>query len=122
MKVSELTLTTTTSAATAHSTATRWFPVNHHSPDFQIGFGISKTGAGTGTYKVQHTFVDLIAGGSAGAADIFDHSVVSAAAAGAGNVAVADGNYAFPIAALRLAMVTAGGASVGILRIIQNGS
>lgn len=67
---------------------------------FQVGFGVVLTGTPTLTYKVQHTF-DVLGDGTNGTTTVanatwFDHPTVT------GKTANQDGNYAYPIYALRL--------------------
>lgn len=80
-----------------------WIPVDNKQACFGIGFGCVVSG--TVTYDVQHTFDDIFD------ADVtpiaFTHSSVT------GKTANQDGNYAFPIRAMRL-NVTAGTGSVTI--------
>lgn len=80
-----------------------WIPVDHTQNAFAIGFGCVVSG--TVTYTVQHTF-DNIQDASV-TPTAFDHSTVSA------ETTNQDGNYAFPIRAIRL-NVTAGTGSVTI--------
>ncbi len=65
---------------------------------FQVGFGVVITG--TATFKVQHTFDDIF--DPTVIPTWFDHPVVT------GQTANKDGNYAYPIAALRLNVTTYG--------------
>lgn len=67
--------------------------VNNRAFNFQIGIGCVVP-SGTLTYKVQHTFDDIQ--DSAVTPTWFDHSTIT------GKTANQDGNYAFPIAAVRL--------------------
>lgn len=80
-------------------------PVDYSQANFAIGFGLVITGVGT--YKVQHTFDDPDASPA-----WFDHSVVT------GKTASIDGNYAFPIRAMRLTC-TAYTSGSGTLTILQ---
>lgn len=65
-------------------------PLNYRQNPFSIGIGVVSTG--TATYKVQHTFDNVLAGESP---TWFDH--VDGA-----KTASDDFNYAFPIMAVRL--------------------
>lgn len=69
-------------------------PVDYRAQNFQIGFGCVVSAGGTLTYKMQHTFDDIFDPNVV--PTWFDHSVVVA------QTANKDGNYAFPIAAVRL--------------------
>jgi len=80
-----------------------WIPVDNTQNAFAIGFGCVVSG--TVTYDVQHTFDDIYDADVTPVA--FTHSVVT------GKTANQDGNYAFPIRAIRL-NVTAGTGSVTI--------
>lgn len=77
-------------------------PVNYKQENFKVSFGCVITG--TVTYKVQHT-LDNVYDAATTAPVFFDHSFA------VGQTANADGNYEFPIMALRL-VVTAGTGSV----------
>ena len=83
-------------------------PMNLDSNPFNVGFGVVLTGAAT--YTVQHTFDNPWTTNSP---TWFDHPTVAA------EVANADGNYAFPVAAIKVA-VTAG-AGTATLTVIQSG-
>ena len=75
-------------------------PLDLYISPFNIGFGVVVSG--TVTYTVQHTFDNVFASNySISTGNWFNHPVV------AGQTANADGNYAFPITAMRLT-VTAG--------------
>jgi len=80
--------------------STAWLPVNAKQSPFNMGFGCVTNG--TVTYTIQHTFDNVLAGASATA---FDNLLVSSMTTNQ------DGNYAFPIAAIRV-NVTAGAGSV----------
>lgn len=80
-------------------------PVDNRSTVFGIGFGVVVTG--TINYTVQHTFDDIYAlAASGGTPTWFNHAY---AAAQTGNI---DGNYAFPVAAIRLITSTGTGSAV----------
>ena len=94
---------TVTVAATGTSA---WIPLDPKQTPFNVGFGCVITGLPT--YTVQHTFDNVLAGETATA---FDNATV------AGETTNMDGNYAFPVAAIRL-NVTAGTGSV-TMKILQ---
>lgn len=101
---------------TATATTMPVIPVNHYESDFKIGFGVSLTGNGTRVFSVQHTFEDVLASANAVTnAVFFDHSAVS------GQTASIDGNYAYPIAALRLNVASGSGAATVEFGVIQTG-
>ena len=80
-----------------------WIPVDHTQTYFSIGFGCVVSG--TVTYTIQHTFDDVF--DSKVTPTAFDHSTLS------GETTNQDGNYAFPIRAMRV-NVTAGTGSVTV--------
>lgn len=96
-----------TLASVASSNA---YPVDWTEQGFGIGFVVVITG--TGTYKVQHTFDNIQ--DSTVTPTWVDHPTVT------GKTATTDGNYAFPIRAIRLTCTayTNGG---GTLTVIQGG-
>lgn len=82
---------------------------------FQVGFGVVLSNTPTLTYTVQHTF-DVLGDGTNGTttpanAKWFDHPTVAA------ETTDQDGNYAYPIYALRLNVTayTAGTATITVL-------
>ena len=78
-------------------------PMDFRAQVFNVGFGCELTGSAT--FSVQHTFDDIY--NTAITPVWFNHAFVN------GSTANADGNYAFPISAMRL-NVTAGTGSVTI--------
>jgi hypothetical protein len=101
----------TTSVTVSSATTSAAIPVNFRANNFGIGFGVD-IGGGTLTYKVQHTFSDLQNG--EGSAVWFDHSTVT------GKTVNSDGNYAYPVTAIRL-NVTAYTSGSATLHIVENG-
>jgi hypothetical protein len=93
-----LTISISTSGS-AYVTATPWVPLNQIETPFNVGFGVVKTGNGYVKYSVQHTFDDVM--DSTVTPVAFDHSSVS------GKTASIDGNYAYPVAAIRVVTVSA---------------
>jgi len=83
-------------------------PMDFRAQNFNVGFGCEVTG--TVTYSVQHTFDDIY--NTAITPVWFNHAFVNA------QTTNQDGNYAFPIRAMRL-NVTAGTGSVTI-NILQS--
>ena len=83
-------------------------PMNLDSTPFNVGFGV--TISGTPTYTVQHTFDNPWTTTSP---VWFDHPTV------AGETANADGNYAFPVAAIKVAVTS--GTGTATLTVIQAG-
>ena len=82
---------------------TAWIPLDYKQSPFNVGFGVVVTG--TVTYDIEHTFED-----------VFDSSITPTAfkhATLVSQTANKDGNYAFPIRAVRV-NVTAGTGSVTV--------
>jgi len=74
---------------------------------FNVGFGVVKTG--TVDFTVQHTFDNPFGT----IANWFNHPTVAA------QIANADGNYAFPVTAIRLTMNSGDGTAT--LKLLQAG-
>jgi hypothetical protein len=85
--------------------------IDHLAENFAVGFAVT-IGGGTLTYDVEHTFDDIF--DPAVTPVWFDHSSVVAKV----NVN-ADGNYAFPVRAIRL-NVTAWTSGTATLTVIQS--
>ena len=88
---------------------TAWIPMDYRQDPFNVGFGVV-IDSGTATYTVQHTFDDIFDASVTPTA--FDHSTVAA------QTTNKDGNYAFPVRAIRL-NVTAGTAPVVSMTLLQ---
>jgi len=88
---------------------TAWLPVDYTQTPFNLGFGAVIV-SGTATYTVQHTFDDIFDPAVTPVA--FDNAVVAA------QTVNRDGNYAFPIRAIRL-VVSAGTSPVVKLTALQ---
>jgi hypothetical protein len=88
-----------------------WIPMDYFRNPFNVGLGVTITG--TATYTVQHTFENPNNPENTTPTRIFDHETLDDATVND------DGNYAFPVAAIRLD-VTASTGSV-TLDIIQAG-
>ena len=100
MRPTSVTVTTTTPSA--------WIPLDIYQTPFNVGFGVVATG--TITFKVQHTFDDVFDPTVTPTA--FDHSTVT------GKTTSTDGNYAFPVRAIRLNAGTVSGGTA-TLTILQ---
>lgn len=74
------------------ATTSSWIPVDHTQTAFAIGLGCVVTG--TATYSVEHTFDDIYNPDVTPTA--FTHASIASATTSQ------DGNYAFPIRAVRL--------------------
>ena len=83
-------------------------PMNLDSTPFNVGFGVVVSG--TVTYTVQHSFDNPWTTDSP---VWFDHPTV------ASETANADGNYAFPVAAIKVAVTS--GSGTATLTVIQAG-
>ena len=97
--------------------ASPWVPFNQYAAPFNVSFGVqvgTTIEASSTNYRIEHTFVNVLAGVVATANAIFIHEDVSA------NNANADGNYAFPIAAarLRVTAISAASATGGDIKAI----
>jgi hypothetical protein len=79
----------TTSAVT-----TQWIPMDLFANPFSVSLGVVLAGSSTVTYTVQHTFSDVQ--DSTVTASAIDHDSL------ASQTATNDGNYAFPVRAVRL--------------------
>lgn len=83
-------------------------PVDYRAGVFGMGFGVVVSG--TITYTVQHTFDDIY--NLALTPTWFNHAFVAA------QTADLDGNYAFPVAAIRL--ITTAGTGTATLTALSN--
>jgi len=81
-----------------------WVKLDHKTNPFNVGLGCVINGAST--YTVEHTFDDVDAGGAVTA---FSHPDITAATANK------DGNYAFPVRAIRL-NVTSGDVTMTVIQ------
>ena len=81
--------------------------MNTNTNPFNVGFGVITSG--TVDYTVQHTFDDP----GVGFTTWFNHPTV------AGQIASADGNYAFPVTGIRVTVNS--GAGTATLKLIQAG-
>lgn len=105
-------VTVTTSDASGGTVVSNPVPMDHYESPFNVGLGAVVTG--TATYTVQHTFDDpFSATFVASSATWFDHASLAA------KTTSSDGNYAFPVRAIRLEQ-TAGTGSVSLV-IVQAG-
>lgn len=87
-------------------------PMDFKQNPFNVGFGVVISGGGGATYSVQHTFDDLALGTPT---TWFDNSTVAA------ETTNMDGNYAFPVTAIRL-NVTAYTSGTVTLSVLQGSS
>lgn len=82
--------------------------IDHLAENFAVGFGVVRTG--DCTYKVQHTFDDIF--NPSVTPTWFDHASVT------GKTANSDGNYAFPVRGIRVA-ITAGTTGTAVMTVLQ---
>lgn len=87
--------------ATAVPTAGQWVPFNLEASPFNVSVAVVVGSAGGADYRVEHTFDHVMKGETAVA---FVHTDLSA------NNTNNDGNYAYPIMAARLVVVSAASA------------
>jgi len=72
-------------------------PLDHYKQPFNVGVGVVLSAGATMTYTVEHTFDDPFDSGfSASSATWFSNSGLSS------KTASSDGNYAYPVRAVRL--------------------
>lgn len=89
--------------------STAWVPLDNHLTPFAVGFGVATTG--TVNYTVEHTFDNVQ--DPAVTPVVFPHETVAA------QTSNMDGNYAFPVQAVRITMNS--GTGTVRLRLIQAG-
>ena len=91
--------------------------MNHYVTPFNVGFGVSVSGAGN--YTVQHTFDDVLAVGfNPASATWFNHPTFTAIT----SATAADGNYAFPVTGIRV-IGNSGNSGVTVtMQLVQAGS
>jgi len=107
------TITVDTVSGTATSVTSDWIPTNIHQTPFNIGFAAVKDGGGDLTFRVEHTFDNIFDPDVT--PNVFVHEDVSAESASK------DGNYAYGVRAVRVAIVSASGSSRVALTLIQSG-
>ncbi len=91
--------------STTATTVTPWIPLDPNVTPFSVSFAVVlPSAADTFAFSVQHTLHPILSSAN-GPTDAvaFDHSTVS------GKSANIDGNYAFPVAAIRLISLSASG-------------
>lgn len=89
--------------------STAWIPVDYKQNPFNIGFAVVIP-SGTLTYQVEHTFDDIF--NSSVTPTAFTHSSIF------GKTTNQDGNYAFPVRAVRLT-ITSWTSGSAILTLLQ---
>lgn len=93
---------------TVASGSNKVFPVNWRAANFGVGFTVNPTGGAS--FSVEHTFDDIYTD----ATPVW-HAHSSEMTSNVTGAA-ADGNYAYPVRALRLTVATAGSAEWTILQ------
>lgn len=105
-------------SAASSNNATSWVPLDIHSTPFNVSFGVYVSGVGQPTVQVQHTFNNVMK--SLDGVDAFVHEDVTAGIATSAANTI-DGNYAFPVRAVRANVVSASGNSTVTFRVMQAG-
>jgi hypothetical protein len=82
--------------------------LDHYITAFSVGFGVEVSGSGGIVFTVQHTFDNPL---TTAAANLvwFNHNTV------VNQSATIDGNYAFPVAAIRLNVTSASGSTATLV-------
>lgn len=95
--------------------ASQPIPLDHYQGPFNVGVGVALSAGATLTYSVEHTFDDVWAAGFNPATAVwFSNSGLAA------KTTSLDGNYAFPVTAVRL-NVTAYTSGNATMTVIQAG-
>ncbi len=90
-------------------------PMDQYETPFNIGLGVALSAGANLTYKVQHTFDDVFSPTfNAATATWYDHATLTA------KTASSDGNYAYPVVAIRL-NVTPYTSGSAVLTVLQAG-
>lgn len=94
------------------ATSSAALPLDTYRNPFNVGIGCVISGGATLTYKVQHTFDDIW--NSAVTPTWFDNASIT------GKTTSFDGNYAYPVTAVRLTVTAYTSGSV-TMTVIQSG-
>jgi hypothetical protein len=100
---------TPTSVTVSSAASSAAIPLDHKQNPFSVGIGCVVP-SGTLTYKVQHTFDNIF--DSTVTPVWFDHTTIT------GKTASFDGNYAYPVRAVRLTVTAFTSGSV-VMTVIQ---
>ena len=96
-------------------TASAPIPLNNYSDPFNVGIGVALSAGASLTFTVEHTFDDVFAAGfNPATATWFSNTGITA------KTASTDGNYAFPVTAVRL-NVTTYASGTATMTVIQSG-
>lgn len=99
--------------AVGSATTSQAIPLDQYISPFNVSVAVTLSAGASLTYKVQHTFDDVFAANfDPATATWFDHSTLTA------KTASADGNYAFPVSAIRLNVTpyTSGTATFNVMQ------
>jgi len=97
------------------ATTSQAIPLDQYISPFNVGVAVTLSAGAGLTYKVQHTFDDVFAAGfNPATATWFDHATIT------GKTASFDGNYAFPVSAIRL-NVTPWTSGTATFNVVQAG-
>lgn len=102
--------------ASAAASATPAIRMNQYQVPFNVGFGVYVTGAGDATVGVQHCFDAEASAGT----QWFDHVDVSAGVTVSASSPI-DGNYAYPVANIRMNLIAVSGTPTTRFIILQTG-
>ena len=95
--------------------ASNVIPLDTYQDPFNVGIGVALSAGASLTYTVQHTFDDVQSESfSAATATWFPHATLAA------KTASSDGNYAYPVTAIRLNVTAYTGGSA-TMTVIQAG-
>lgn len=94
-------------------TTSATLPMDWRQDPFAVGIGVVLSGGATLTYQVEHTFDDVLGGATP---TWFVHSTLT------GQTTSKDGNYAFPVKAIRLNVTayTGGNATMTVLQGVSD--
>lgn len=102
------------SAGVGQSGGMNWVPLDIHQNPFSVSFFINRvTGGGDSTCRVEHTWRNVLADASVPTHAIFRHEDASAVTVSG------DGNYAFPVNAIRLWVTPGSGQTTYRFNVIQ---
>ena len=106
----------TIATTSASGGASNWLPLDYFTAGFGVGLFVVAEGSAV-RYTVQHTSYDVGRLGTTGlsAQAIYNHATLVAATADA------DGNYAFPPAAVRIVLVSGSATAIARLTVIEAG-
>lgn len=101
------------------SGAQGWIPLDIHQNPPSVSFFINRTtGGGDSTCRVEHTHVNVLKPTSGQETSVRAHEIFRHEDASAVSVS-ADGNYAFPVRAIRLNLTQGSGATTYDFTVIQ---